>query len=201
MFYSLKIPAVMIAIAFTAPFSSSALADVTIQSDVNASTLKKSKTTHLGKYLTPKAAHAALQVNPEIFMIDVRDPIEISFVGHPFGMDNNTPIALASHSFNAKTGTYSLKPNPNFLKEITAAITRAGKGKSDPIFVTCRSGGRSAAAAKVLIKAGYTNVWNLTEGFEGDKAKSGARAKNGWRNAGLPWSYNIPAKAAWVPVK
>ena len=70
--------------------------------------------------------------------------------------------------------------------------------KSTPIFLICRSGGRSAVAAKQLIRAGYTNVWNLVEGFEGDKDKAtGARSVNGWRNAGLPWTYKIPAKAGW----
>jgi len=47
--------------------------------------------------------------------------------------------------------------------------------------------------------AGYSNVWNLVECFEGGKNKDGARAINGWRNTGLPWSYKIPAEAAWVP--
>jgi rhodanese-related sulfurtransferase len=63
----------------------------------------------------------------------------------------------------------------------------------------CRSGGRSAAAANALAKAGYTNVWSLVEGFEGDKDAAGKRTANGWRNAGLPWDYKLTTGQAWLP--
>lgn len=33
----------------------------------------------------------------------------------------------------------------------------------------CRSGGRSAAAVNLLAGAGFTNVYNITDGMEGDK--------------------------------
>ena len=37
------------------------------------------------------------------------------------------------------------------------------------------------------------------EGFEGDKDEAGVRSANGWRNAGLPWTYKLTADQAWVP--
>ena len=59
----------------------------------------------------------------------------------------------------------------------------------------CRSGNRSAKAADLLAKAGYTKVYNQVEGYEGDKAKEGdtkgKRTVNGWKNAGLPWNYHL----------
>lgn len=171
-----------------------------ISSSVDAKTLSKSRQTPFGLYLTPKDAHAALNDAPSIIMIDVRDPVEISFVGHPSGMDANVPLATATGNFNPKRGAYNMEGNVNFLNDMEAFMARNGYKKTDRIFVTCRSGSRSAAAARLLHEAGYEDVWNLVEGFEGsiDK-KTGGRSKDGWRNAGLPWSYKIPATAAWQP--
>ena len=50
---------------------------------------------------------------------------------------------------------------------------------------------RSARAADVLAKAGFTQVYNVVEGFEGDYGKTGRRDVNGWKNAGLPWTYKL----------
>jgi len=65
--------------------------------------------------------------------------------------------------------------------------------KSAPIILMCRSGGtRGAPGAKMLEGKGYENVYVVTDGFEGGKIKQGEmkiwRTKNGWKNAGLPWS-------------
>ena len=171
-----------------------------IASSVNASALPKTKQTPLGLYLTPTEAHAALQTDPGIVFLDVRDPIEISFVGHADGVDAIVPLATATTKFNAKAGRYAMTPNKAFVAQASAIIAREGGTKDTPVFVICRSGARSAKAARALIKAGYTNVWNLIEGFEGDMNKeTRTRSLNGWRNAGLPWSYTIPATAGWQP--
>ena len=59
----------------------------------------------------------------------------------------------------------------------------------------CRSGGRSAMAVNTLAKAGFTNVYNIIDGMEGDAVKDpgsvyqGQRLKNGWKNSGIPWTY------------
>jgi len=170
---------------------------LTITSDVDAKTLDSSKTTPLGLYLTPKAAHQALLDNPDIIFVDVRDPIEITFVGHPEGLDKIIPLHLASHEVDPESGQYRMVDNPGFLDDFTRFLTSKSVMKDHPIFIICRSGNRSATAARLLIKAEYTNVWNLTEGFEGDKTPEGVRALNGWRNAGLPWSYKLAKGVAW----
>ena len=44
---------------------------------------------------------------------------------------------------------------------------------------------RSTAA---LTRAGFTNAWNIAEGFEGNKDAQGHRSTvGGWKAAGLPW--------------
>ena len=170
---------------------------VGIQSDVDAATLKASKTTPLGLYLKPAGAHRALTENSDILFIDVRDPIEVTFVGHAEGVDKIIPVGIATHEVNPKTGQYGLVANDDFVDNVDEFVTAQGKEKSDPIILSCRSGSRSAIAVRKLIESGYTNVWSLVEGFEGDRAPDGTHTINGWRNAGLPWGYKLAPGVAW----
>ncbi len=171
-----------------------------IRSSVDAAALSEGVKTPLGLYLTPADAHAALTANPGIVFIDVRDPIEVAFVGHAAGMDANVPVQIATHDFDPEKRAYRMVANDAFVAEVEAVLAREGLGRDAPIFVMCRSGGRSAAGTKLLIAAGFGNVWNIVEGFEGDAdPATGARALNGWRNAGLPWGYKIAPGAAWQP--
>ena len=169
----------------------------TIQSDVDATTLHASKATPLGLYLTPVAAHKALTENPEILFIDVRDPIEVTFVGHAEGLDKIIPVGIATSEINPESGQYRMVANKAFVANVEEFVAERGKTKSDPIFVSCRSGSRSAVAARMLIENGYTNVWSLVEGFEGDRGPDGTRTLNGWRNADLPWGYKLAPGVAW----
>lgn len=168
-----------------------------IRTQVDPETLSRGKRTPLGLYLTPTEAHAALQADPEILFVDVRDPIEISYVGHPEGLDRIIPLRVATHEVDPESHQYKTVANPDVVAEFDALLAEAGKTRSDPVFVTCRSGNRSAVAARLLIAAGYTNVWNLVEGFEGGRDAAGARLVDGWRNAGLPWGYRLAAGVAW----
>ena len=94
-----------------------------------------------------------------------------------------------------------MKANAGFVADVIALMKRLGLSKSSQIIVSCRSGPRSAVGARLLHAAGYKNVWNQIEGFEGSiDSKTGARSKNGWRNAGLPWKYKISKGAHWQPV-
>ena len=60
--------------------------------------------------------------------------------------------------------------------------------KATPLAFLCRSGGRSAQAAEYFRALGFTEVYNVKDGFEGpldDKHHRGTRS--GWRFEGLPW--------------
>jgi len=60
--------------------------------------------------------------------------------------------------------------------------------KDAVILLLCRSGKRSAAAAEAATAAGFKNVFNVREGFEGDLDENQQRgASGGWRQRGLPW--------------
>ena len=52
----------------------------------------------------------------------------------------------------------------------------------------CRSGGRSHETAIAASEAGYRDVYNVLEGFEGPLDDEHHRGSlGGWRSAGLPW--------------
>ncbi|WP_414447686.1 rhodanese-like domain-containing protein [Burkholderia sp. 22PA0099] len=115
----------------------------------------------------------ALATAGEALLIDVRTGEERKFVGHVPGSQH---VAWA-------TGT-SLTRNPRFVRELEA---KAG-GKDAVILLLCRSGKRSALAADAAAKAGFTQVYNVLEGFEGELDDAQRRgAHNGWRFRGLPW--------------
>ncbi|HPT49338.1 MAG TPA: rhodanese-like domain-containing protein [Accumulibacter sp.] len=108
-------------------------------------------------------------------LIDVRTAEEYKYVGHVPG----TPLV------QWQSGA-ALTKNPRFTREL------AGKaGKNDAILLICRSGKRSAAAAEAATRAGFTRVFNVLEGFEGEITADGQRgATGGWRFHGLPWQQD-----------
>ena len=56
------------------------------------------------------------------------------------------------------------------------------------LFVDCRSGNRSVDAGHALEAAGFTRVYNVLHGFEGELDDNHHRgAMNGWRFEGFPW--------------
>ncbi|MBG6081885.1 rhodanese-like domain-containing protein [Rubrivivax gelatinosus] len=109
-------------------------------------------------------------------LVDVRTAEERKFVGQVPG---SLHVAWA-------TGT-ALTRNPRFVRELEARI-----GGKDPVaLLLCRSGKRSAAAAEAAAAAGFTNVFNVGEGFEGDLDAAQQRGHvNGWRRRALPWTQD-----------
>lgn len=109
-------------------------------------------------------------------LVDVRTAEERKFVGQVPG---SLHVAWA-------TGT-ALTRNPRFVRELEARI-----GGKDPVaLLLCRSGKRSAAAAEAAAAAGFTNVFNVGEGFEGELDAAQQRGHfNGWRRRGLPWTQD-----------
>ena len=105
-------------------------------------------------------------------LVDVRSGEERKFVGH---IPDTLHVAWAS-------GT-ALTRNPRFVKELEAKVK-----KDQVALLLCRSGKRSALAAEAATKAGFTNVFNVLEGFEGEINADQQRGDlGGWRHAGLPW--------------
>ena len=84
------------------------------------------------------------------------------------------------------TGT-ALTRNPRFVRELEAKVG----GKEAVVLLLCRSGKRSALAAEAAAKAGFTQVYNVLEGFEGEiDAQQHRGVADGWRFRGLPWEQD-----------
>ena len=114
----------------------------------------------------------ALFANGQAVLVDVRSAEERKFVGHVPG---SLHVAWAS-------GT-QLTRNPRFVRELEAKVK-----KTDVVLLLCRSGKRSALAAEAATKAGFTQAFNVREGFEGEINASQQRGTyDGWRFHGLPW--------------
>lgn len=172
----------------------SALFAVSSAYAIDQSQVPKKKQTAAGLYFTAKEAHAYMQMHgAKTLFIDVRGPTEVNAVGMPADADANVPFKTVDiKGWNAKKKQFSVKSNPNFVREMEKRLAAKGLTKDDTVIVMCRSGPRSAKAANVLVKAGFTKVYNIIDGFEGDKVKEGPkmgqRTINGWKNAGLPWN-------------
>ena len=153
------------------------------------------KQTKLGLYMTPKeAATLMASEGAKTLFVDVRTRSELQFVGWTSMIDANVPFVEVTEfwDWDEKNKRFKLDANPTFSQGIEAQLSRKGLKKGDRIILMCRSGDRSARAVNALVEAGYTNVWNQIEGFEGDAAKdTGQRTINGWKLAGLPWNYNL----------
>jgi rhodanese-related sulfurtransferase len=154
---------------------------------------------HKGKDATPIVAYIMLTKNPDhSFLVDVRTQPEYQFVGHPEGA-YNIPIRFWSGKLGDKD--YIDAANPNFGKDLMARFNP----QTDTLLFMCRSGGRSAVAAEEAVKAGWPEdkVFSIMGGFEGEKItfrKSvyyGQHKLGGWRNEGLPWTYDIDRKLVY----
>jgi rhodanese-related sulfurtransferase len=185
------LPLVIASIVILA-FSSQVIAQ-TIPSD-------EKKLTEAGKYATALEAYEMWRTNPDkVKILDCRTPEEYAYVGHA-PMAHNVPSRLWTGKWNAEKKDFDLKENPDFVAEVKKRF-EAG----DTVLVMCRSGHRSAVSANLLTKAGFTKVYNVIDGFEGDKIKDpesyydGKRMKNGWNNSGAPWTYNLDPSLIYAP--
>ena len=124
------------------------------------------------QHLEPKAAYAFLKKNSNAIFIDCRSEMEYLFVGHPPG---------AIHV--AWNDGPNWEINPNFVPHVKKAAS-----VDRPILIICRSGNRSIDAGNALEDAGFTQVYNVLHGFEGELDDNHRRkTTTGWRFEGLPW--------------
>lgn len=83
-----------------------------------------------------------------IQLVDVRTPEEYN----------------AGHIKNAKSINFF---DSDFKEQSTTILD-----KNKPVYLYCRSGGRSAKSAKIYKEAGFTKVYNLLGGFNAWSAKN-----------------------------
>jgi rhodanese-related sulfurtransferase len=159
---------------------------------ITAADLPAAKRTVPGLYVTAREAFEKWKADPEhVTLLDVRTPEEYIFVGHP-EMAWKVPVGIQSYAWDAGKKAFPMSVLPDFVARVSGIAK-----PDDTLLVMCRSGGRSAIAVDLLAKAGFTRVHNVVDGFEGDLVKDpdsvflGQRLRNGWKNAGCPWTYRL----------
>jgi len=122
--------------------------------------------------VSPAEAWALRQQLPGSVIVDVRSAAEWQFVG------------VVPDAIRIELRTYpGMVPNPGFVTQLQQQVD-----KSATVLFICRSGARSDEAARLAAEAGYSQVYNVLEGFEGDRDAAQHRGSvNGWKAAGLPW--------------
>ena len=126
----------------------------------------------------PSEAYAELQSEADAVLVDVRTRAEWSYVGQPdLARIGKRVIFLEWQHF--PDGTL----NGAFVQQ----LREAGLVEGVPVYFLCRSGARSASAAKAAAAAGLGPAYNVSDGFEGHLGPDGHRTVSGWKAAGLPW--------------
>jgi rhodanese-related sulfurtransferase len=158
-----------------------------------------------------------LNTVPDSYLIDIRTRAEYQFVGHPFKA-YNFPYMFFTDQFDKegeKPG-YQLVKNKAFLEQINKVFR-----KTDNLLILDRDGTRSAVAAKELVGAGFKNIFDVEDGFEGQEFpffedpnrqkyyRQLAKRNNiygfdhrrhyGWQAWGLPWTYEMDPKFIYPP--
>ena len=163
-------------------------------------------------------AYDMLNTVPDTYLIDVRTRAEYQFVGHPINA-YLFPYMFMSEEFGKKDDKCGYRfdiKNKSFVQEIGKLFN-----KTDKLLIICSDGIRSEPAAKDLIDAGFKNIFNVKNGFEGPKFPSfedsnrhkfyrqlakrnkiygyNHRKHYGWQWWGLPWTYRMDPKFVYPP--
>jgi rhodanese-related sulfurtransferase len=119
--------------------------------------------------LTPEEAWAKMSVG--YTYVDVRSDVEFE-LGRPAGAVN-VPISRMT-----PTG---LAPDDGFVAAMCARFAKDAR-----IILGCKSGNRSARAARLLEAEGFTDVHEQAAGWEGSRGPFGEVTSPGWKHSGLP---------------
>lgn len=144
--------------------------------------------------LSAQATYELVQKQAEqVLFIDVRDPVEIMFIGFTDTVDQNIPFLLVDRQeWQDEQQRFRMDRNPNFISQVEKALAAKGLNKDATIITMCRSGSeRGLPSAEFLRQHGFTNAHYVEHGFQGDSIKEGEqkgfRLVNGWQNEQLPW--------------
>jgi rhodanese-related sulfurtransferase len=193
------LPALAIAFLAAAPFLPTTAAAAATDK------VPEAKQTRSGLYLQAKEVPAFIAQQggtQKVLFLDLRTRAEAMFVGMADGLDGLVPFVELQElmtDWDTQRGAYKLEPFQDFVPEVSRRLQLKGLSKNDVVILICRSGDRSARGANRLAEDGYTQVYSVIDGFEGDMSPEGRRAVNGWKNAGLPWNYRLDKAKMYFP--
>ena len=140
------------------------------------------------KQIEPKAAFEILAENKESLLVDVRTDAEFKFVGivDSSKLSNETLLLPLLNFPNMSENSDFIKNLENHTKEISPQ-----NHKNLQIFFICKTGGRSNSSANIANELGFSNCYNIINGFEGDLDHNNQRGNiNGWKAEKLPWKQS-----------
>ena len=131
--------------------------------------------------LNAKAAYELFRKDPRAVIVDIRSTMEFLFVGHPSGAIHVPWIDEPDWTIN-----------PHFVTDVRKILLGGATSHDDigaaPVILICRSGKRSIDAGKALLAAGFSEVFYVDEGFEGELDENKHRGTlGGWRFHNMPW--------------
>ncbi|RYZ05982.1 MAG: rhodanese-like domain-containing protein [Myxococcales bacterium] len=135
------------------------------------------------KSVSPEEA-AALLAEGYVY-VDVRSEPEFE-AGH-------VPGALNVPLLNQ--GPTGLVANPEFLSVMQQAF-----GSAEKLVVGCKAGGRSKKAVDQLSAAGFSELSDMSAGWDGARDAFG-QVVPGWSKRGLPVEHGKPPGQAYADVK
>ena len=133
--------------------------------------------------VSPSEAMAMMRERGDAQLVDVRTAPEWTFVGVADTSETGRdPIMLEWQGYP------HMQVDARFAERLEAELSRRGAGKDAPLLFLCRSGARSAAAARLMTARGHSAAYNVESGFEGGHDEQGHRGGvSGWKADGLPW--------------
>ncbi len=136
------------------------------------------------KRITPEEARDLMDKDGYAYL-DVRSVPEFA-AGHPTGA-YNVPLL--------NMGPGGMVDNAEFLAVVEKSFPRDSR-----LVVGCKAGGRSARAAALLERAGYTNLVDQKNGYEGTPLPTGG-VEPGWRPKRLPTSTQAVPERSYDALK
>lgn len=125
------------------------------------------------------AAWDAVKNSANAVLVDVRTQAEWKLVGVPDLSSADKQLVLVE---------WQVFPTMDVNGSFVDAVAAAAPDKSAPIYFLCRSGARSKSAAIAMTQAGYSECYNIAQGFEGPHdAEQHRGSTDGWKARGLPW--------------
>lgn len=129
--------------------------------------------------IPPPQVWQALRDNAQAQLVDVRTDAEWTYVGlTDLSAAGKQPVLIPWQIFP------KMEVNTGFVDQ----LKQAGFTPEHHIYFLCRSGVRSLAAAQAAQAAGFAQVFNVADGFEGNPNGDGHRGQiAGWKASGMPW--------------
>ena len=131
--------------------------------------------------VTCRDAWAVLAEDSAAVLVDVRTEVEWQLIGKPdLSPHHKEPFFVQWVTMSGM--------NPDFMAELKTGLAQRDVGPDTPVFFLCQSGGRSKMAAIQCTAEGFTQCFNIAEGFEGDlDGERHRNSVNGWKVSNLPW--------------